>query len=164
MTPAVRQLQRMSAAHRVLKYDHDPHAASYGLEAAAALGVPPAQVFKTLIVELSPSRQRFVVAIVPVSTRLDLKAMAQVCGAKRAAMANTADAERVTGYVVGGISPFGQKRSLPVFLDRSAEQFGEIYVSAGKRGIDIALAPDTLISTTHARTVPIAVTADGSGE
>ena len=134
-------------------YAHDPATASYGLEAASLLGLPPEQVFKTLLADADGD---LVVAIVPVTGSLDLKALAVALGAKRASMAERAAAERVTGYVVGGISPLGQKRALPTVVDETAELFDTVYVSGGRRGFDLGLAPADLIAATHARVAPIA--------
>ena len=134
-------------------YAHDPATASYGLEAASLLGLPPEQVFKTLLADADGD---LVVAIVPVTGSLDLKALAVALGAKRASMAEPAAAERVTGYVVGGISPLGQRRALPTVVDETAELFDTVYVSGGRRGFDLGLAPADLIAATHARVAPIA--------
>ena len=125
-------------------YEHDPNAGSYGLEAAAALGVDEARVFKTLLVSLQGGTAPLAVGIVPVESQLDLKAFAAVAGAKKASMADPKQAERVTGYVVGGISPLGQKKSLPTIIDTSATEFDTVYVSAGRRGLEIELAPNDL--------------------
>lgn len=155
MTPAVRAAERAGVAFRLLEYAHDPHAPSYGLEAAEALALDPAHVFKTLVVQ-PEGGSALAVALVPVSASLDLKAMAQALGVKRVAMAPPAAAERATGYVVGGISPLGQRRSLPTVVDVSAAALDTVYVSAGRRGLEIALAPDALLSLCRARTAPIA--------
>lgn len=142
MTPAINLLKKSGTAHRVVSYDHDPGAESYGSEAAEALGLDPAQVFKTLVAELDG--RETVVAVVPVAHRLDLKALARTAGAKKATMADSGLAERLTGYVVGGISPLGQKQRLRTFIDTSANDFAEIHVSGGRRGLEIALAPESL--------------------
>jgi Cys-tRNA(Pro)/Cys-tRNA(Cys) deacylase len=142
-TPAVVALERAGIAFTSHLYEHDPSATSYGLEAAERLGLDPKAVFKTLVAEVDG---RLVVAIVPVSRQLDLKALAAAAGGKRAALAEPAAAERATGYVVGGISPFGQKRRLPTVLDESASELPTIYVSGGKRGLDLEVAPGDLIS------------------
>lgn len=152
-TPAVQALDRAGVAHRVRPYGHDPRAESYGLEAAEALGVDPARVFKTL---LADADGRLVVGIIPVSTRLDLKALARAVGARRAAMADPVVAQRATGYVVGGISPLGQKRAHPTVLDSSALGHDTVLVSAGRRGLDVELAPADLVALTSATTAPIA--------
>lgn len=131
---------------RAHTYFHDPKAASYGLEAAAALGVEASAVFKTLIAEVEGAG--LVVGIVPVAMLLDLKALAVAAGGKRAEMAPPLTAERSSGYVVGGISPIGQRKALPTYLDESAILLESIFVSGGKRGFDIELAPDDLLAVT----------------
>jgi Cys-tRNA(Pro)/Cys-tRNA(Cys) deacylase len=133
-------------------YEHDPAATSYGLEAAEALGLEPAAVFKTLLADVDG---RLVVGIVPVTGQLDLKALASAVGGKRASMADPAVAERTTGYVVGGISPIGQKKRLPTVLDTSALDQSRIYVSGGKRGLDLGLDPRDLVRLLEARVAPI---------
>ena len=152
-TPATTALTRLGLAFQVHPYDHDPAAASYGLEAAAALSVPPGQVFKTLLVE---GDRGLAVGVVPVDRQLDLKAMASALGAKRVTMADPVAAERSSGYVVGGISPIGQKRALPTVLDSSAGAHDTVLVSGGRRGLDLELAPDDLVSVTRAVMAPIA--------
>ncbi len=145
--------------HRVLSYGHDPAHGSYGLEAAGALGVEPDQVFKTLVVELVTSEARqgdLAVAIVPVSAMLDLKAMAKAAGSKKAVLAEVAKTERSSGYVVGGISPFGQKRRLPTFVDETIALWDEVLVSAGRRGLEIAIAPADLVRMLTATEAAIA--------
>ena len=132
MTPAINAARKAGITHRIHEYQHDPAAASYGLEAAEKLGVSADRVFKTLIAELDDGR--LAVGIVPVATSLNLKSLAAVIGAKRAEMADMAKAERVTGYVAGGISPIGQKKRLATVLDDSASRHATIYVSAGRRG------------------------------
>ncbi len=134
-------------------YDHDPAAPSYGLEAAQALGVPPDRVFKTLLVDTGAG---LAVGIVPVDRQLDLKAVAAALGAKKVSMADPAAAERSTGYVVGGISPIGQKRPLPTIVDTSALEHETVFVSGGRRGLDLELAPADLVRITSARTATIA--------
>ena len=152
-TPATVALTRAGVHFTTHTYEHDPSAASYGMEAAALLGLDPAQVFKTLFVEVDG---RLVVGIVPVSGQLDLKAVAAAVGGKKATMADPAAAERATGYVVGGISPLGQKRAHPTVLDVSATTLETVYVSGGRRGLDIGLAPGDLVRMTEARTAAIA--------
>jgi Cys-tRNA(Pro)/Cys-tRNA(Cys) deacylase len=146
MTPAIAAAQRARIAFRIHEYEHDPQAASWGLEAAEKLGMEPGRVFKTLLVRLDS--QRLAVAVVPVGQSLDLKACAAALGAKKAVMADVADAERATGYVAGGISPLGQKKRLPLVLDTSATEWPTICVSAGRRGLEIELAPADLLSLT----------------
>jgi Cys-tRNA(Pro)/Cys-tRNA(Cys) deacylase len=153
MTPAVVAAQRAKIAFSIHEYPHDPAAASYGLEAAEKLGLDPAQVFKTLVASVDG---RLTVALVPVAMSLDLKALAAAVGGKRAAMADVADAERATGYVAGGISPLGQKKRLPTVIDTSALGLERMYVSAGRRGLEIALAPHDLIRLCNGRTAAIA--------
>jgi Cys-tRNA(Pro)/Cys-tRNA(Cys) deacylase len=142
-TPATKALEQAGVAFTVHPYEHDPAAASYGLEAAERLGLDPAAVFKTLLAEVDG---RLVVAIVPVTGQLDLKALAAAVGGKRATMADPAVAERTTGYVVGGISPIGQRKRLPTVLDRTALDLPTVYVSGGKRGLDLGLAPHDLVA------------------
>jgi Cys-tRNA(Pro)/Cys-tRNA(Cys) deacylase len=152
-TPATLALSRAGVAFTTHPYDHDPTASSYGLEAAAALGLDPATVFKTLLADVDGE---LVVAIVPVGGQLDLKALAAAVGAKKATMADPAVAERITGYVVGGISPIGQKRRLRTVLDASADDHPTVYVSGGRRGLDVGLAPADLAQVTGATRAPIA--------
>lgn len=155
MTPAIHLLKKSKVPHSVHTYAHDPETHDYGREASEALGVPPDRMFKTLLVALQGGKHALAVAMVPVSNQLDLKALAVAAGAKKAAMADPADAERVTGYVVGGISPLGQKKQLPAFIDESAVNFETVYVSAGKRGLQIELAPGDLIRLCGAKTADI---------
>ena len=158
MTPAILLARRAGIRFEVREYAHDPACASYGLEAAASLGVDPQRVFKTLLVAVNEDPRSLAVGVVPVGGQLDLKAMAAALGAKKAAMANPADAERATGYLVGGISPLGHKRRLPTVIDDSAAGFPTILVSAGRRGLEIELAPADLVRLTAARQAPIART------
>jgi Cys-tRNA(Pro)/Cys-tRNA(Cys) deacylase len=152
-TPATTALSRAGVDFGVHPYEHDPAAPSYGLEAATALGVPAEQVFKTLLVE---GERGLAVGVVPVSSSLDLKAVAAALGVKKVAMAKPEDAERATGYVVGGISPVGQKRRLPTVVDRSAHDHERVYVSGGRRGLVLSLSPADLLRVTGAVTAPIA--------
>ncbi len=154
-TPATVALTRDGIAFTALGYDHDPRAAAYGLEAAEKLGLDPDRVFKTLLASVDGS---LAVGIVPVAMQLDLKALAAALGGKRAEMADPVVAERKTGYVVGGISPIGQKTALPTVLDESAILHETIYVSGGRRGLDLELAPDDLLAVTAGRYAPIAHT------
>lgn len=151
-TPATVALEKAGVAFTVHPYDHDPTAESYGLEAAEALGVPPERVFKTLVARVDDA---LTVAIVPVSGTLDLKALARARGGKRAVMAEIRDAERATGYVAGGISPLGQRTRLPTVIDTRVTDFPTVFVSGGKRGVDLELAPDVLIQLTSAATAPV---------
>lgn len=152
-TPATLVLDAAGVAFRAHPYDHDPGADSFGLEAAAALGVEPERVFKTLLAEVDGE---LIVGVVPVTARLHLKSLAGAVGGKRATMADPAIAERRTGYVVGGISPIGQKRPHTTVVDETAELFDTIYVSGGRRGFDIELAPAELIRITDAILADIA--------
>ncbi|MFB7631600.1 Cys-tRNA(Pro) deacylase [Streptomyces sp. NPDC056149] len=152
-TPATVALTAAGVPFTVHAYAHDPAAASYGEEAAQALGVAPDQVFKTLLADVDGA---LTVAVVPVSGSLDLKALATAVGGKRAAMADPAAAERSTGYVVGGISPLGQRKRLPTVVDASAEGRPTVCVSAGRRGLEVELAPADLVALTGARVAPIA--------
>jgi len=151
-TPATVALTRAGIAFTVHEYEHDPRARSFGLEAAEALGLDPAQVFKTLMAAVDG---RLAVAIVPVSGQLDLKALARALGGSRAAMADVAAAERATGYVAGGISPVGQKRAHPTVLDETALGFPTVYVSGGRRGLDLGIVPGDLVRATDAVVAPI---------
>ncbi|MFT3886682.1 MAG: Cys-tRNA(Pro) deacylase [Arachnia sp.] len=144
-TPALRALDAARVPYTVHEYEHDPRAASFGREAADALGVDPARVFKTLI---ATDGSRLVVGIVPVDKTLDLKALASALGLKRLTMADAAAAERSSGMVVGGISPLGQRRPLPTVLDASAAAHDTILVSGGRRGLDVELAPADLVRLT----------------
>ncbi|GIL34428.1 MULTISPECIES: Cys-tRNA(Pro) deacylase [Phycicoccus] len=146
-TPATVALTAAGVAFTQHAYAHDPAAPSYGLEAAHVLGLPAEQVFKTLLVDTGAG---LAVGVVPVAGQLDLKAMASALGVKRVTMADPADAERSTGYVVGGISPVGQKRALPTVVDESAELFDVVYVSGGRRGLDLGVAPADLVRVTGA--------------
>ena len=152
-TPATVALTRAGVAFTAHAYEHDPRTAAYGLEAAEKLGIDPDRVFKTLLANVDGA---LAVGIVPVAQQLDLKALAQALGGKRAEMADPAVAERRTGYVVGGISPIGQKTALPTVLDESALLSETILVSGGRRGLDLELAPDDLLAVTAGRYAPIA--------
>lgn len=156
MTPAIQQAKKAKIPFQVHEYVHDPRAEAYGLEAAEALGLDPAQVFKTLLVALDGDRKKLAVGIVPVEMFLNLKQIAKALNAKTADMADPKDAERSTGYIVGGISPLGQKKLLPTVLDASALQFASIYVSGGRRGLDIELAPQDLLALCKGVAAPIA--------
>ncbi len=153
MTPAIIAAKKAGIPFTVHEYKHDPSTDSYGLEAARVLGVDPSQVYKTLVTRVEG---QLVVALVPVNKNLDLKALASVLGAKKAAMAEITNAERATGYVVGGISPLGQRKHLPTVVDETMLRFETIYVSAGKRGLEIQLRPADLIRLCQATTAAIA--------
>ena len=146
-TPATKALDGARVAHTLHTYAVDADAPNYGAEVAAALGVPPGRVFKTLITEVDGV---LTVAIVPVTGDVDLKALASAAGGKRAALADRAVAERTTGYVRGGISPLGQRKRLPTVLDSSAQEHATVYVSAGRRGLQVELAPTDLVRLTDA--------------
>ena len=146
-------LDRQRVAHTVHAYDHDPRSSSYGAEASEALGVAAERVFKTLVADVDG---RLTVAVVPVACQLDLKALAAAAGGKRAALADVAAAERATGYVAGGISPLGQRKRLPVIVDASALDLATIFCSAGRRGLQIELAPADLVRAAKAVVARIA--------
>ncbi len=148
MTPATRELDRLGVSYRTVSYTHDPAAASYGTEAAVALGLDPDSVFKTLLAEVDGA---LVVACVPVTGMLDLKALARAAGGKKAVMADPSVAERTTGYVVGGISPLGQRKRLATYVDELVDVLDEVHVSGGRRGLEIALAPSDLITALDAK-------------
>jgi Cys-tRNA(Pro)/Cys-tRNA(Cys) deacylase len=152
-TPATALLAKQKIAHALHSYEHDPRHDSYGLEAAEALGVAPERVFKTLVAEVDGV---LAVGVVPVTGQLDLKALAAALGGKKAKMADVAEAERVTGYVAGGISPLGQRKRLRTVLDSSATAFDTVYCSAGRRGLEVELAPAALADLTGAVVAPIA--------
>lgn len=150
MTPAINTAKKAKVKYNVHEYTHDPKAESYGEEAAEAIGVAAERVFKTLLVAINGDNKKLAVGVVPVSGQLDLKAMAAALKAKKLTMANPQDAERATGYVVGGISPLGQKKRLPMVLDSSAESFETIYMSAGRRGLEIEMSAADLQTLTGA--------------
>ena len=140
-------LAKLGVAHTVHSYPHDPRHGSFGTEAAEAMGVASCRVFKTLIAEVDG---KLTAAMVPVDRQLDLKALAAAAGGKRARMAEVAAAERATGYVAGGISPFGQRRPHPTVADETVELWDTVYVSGGRRGLDVEIAPADLIEVTGA--------------
>jgi Cys-tRNA(Pro)/Cys-tRNA(Cys) deacylase len=152
-TPATNLLASKGVDFKAHEYSHDPNSHSFGLEAAEKLGVDPRRVFKTLIAHVD---ETFAVAIVPVNQQVSLKSLARTLGAKRAVMADPAQAARLTGYVVGGISPLGQKRLLATVIDESAKQFETILVSGGRRGFDIELSPNDLAELLSAMFAEIA--------
>lgn len=152
-TPATALLTRQKVSHTLHSYEHDPRHDSYGLEAAEALGIPPERVFKTLLAEVDT---QLVVGIVPVVAQFDLKALAAAVGGKRARMADVAAAERATGYVAGGISPLGQRKRLRTVLDSSAATLDTLFCSAGRRGLEVELAPADLTRLLDATVAPIA--------
>jgi len=148
MTPALDLLKKVRAEHRVHSYEHDPKSTSYGLEAAEKLGLEPARVFKTLLA--CSEKGELLVAVVPVVGSLDLKALAHVAGVKKVEMADPMAAQRATGYLLGGISPLGQKKRLRTFIDQSALGFASVFVSAGRRGLEVELAAGVLSEHTQA--------------
>ena len=142
MTPAINVLKKNKIVHQLHEYAHDSTSKSYGLEAAQKLAVPADRVFKTLVINLDG--KALAVGVIPVSSKLSLKLIAKAAGAKKASMATQSDVERSTGYVLGGVSPLGQKKRLKTIIDSSAKNFSTIYVSAGRRGLEIELTPDDL--------------------
>lgn len=153
-TPALVCLDAAGIAHTVHPYSHDPASGlGYGMEAAQVLGVAPERVFKTLITSVDGT---LTVALVPVTGQLDLKALAHAVGAKKAVLADQADAERATGYVAGGISPLGQRQRLRTVIDATADDHPTVFVSGGRRGLDVELAPADLVRLTGAVLAPVA--------
>ena len=152
-TPATAVLANRNVDHGVHSYDHDAAHESYGAEAVDALGLEPARVFKTLVAEVDG---RLMVGVVPMTGQLDLKALAAAAGGKKARMADADASQRATGYVHGGISPLGQRSRLPTFIDSSVTEFDTVYCSAGRRGLEIELAPHDLIRLTDAYLADIA--------
>ncbi|KPQ30693.1 MAG: Cys-tRNA(Pro) deacylase [Marinobacter excellens HL-55] len=153
MTPGILAAQKAKVSYTVHEYQHEPSAESYGTEAAEKMGVDPSRVFKTLVV--SVDGKTLAVAVLPVTHLLSLKLIAKAAGAKKAAMADKLDVQRSTGYVLGGVSPLGQKKRLPSYIDASAQQFDTVFVSAGKRGLEIELAPADLARLTNGQFVPL---------
>jgi Cys-tRNA(Pro)/Cys-tRNA(Cys) deacylase len=158
-TPATALLAKQKVSHVLHTYDHDPRHESYGLEAVEALGLDPERVFKTLVAEVDG---KLTVGVVPVTGQLDLKSLAAAAGGKKAKMADPAAAQRATGYVLGGISPLGHRSRLPVVIDASAEKFETVHCSAGRRGLEVELAPADLVRLTQAVVAPIAGGPGGS--
>ena len=155
VTPAIVLLEKLGIDFTIHRYDHDPAAESFGMEAAEVLGLDPGVVFKTLMARLDGPGGELVVAIVPVDEMLDLKKLAKAAGTKKAAMADVSDAERATGYVAGGISPVGQRERHRAFVDETAEICDEVYVSGGQRGVDVSMAPGDLIAAADASYAPL---------
>ena len=156
MTPAINVLKKHKADHKIHRYFPQGSSESYGEEAAKALNIDASRVFKTLVVELNDDPKKLAVGVVPVNHQLDLKLIAKAAGAKKVQMANPVNAEKATGYVVGGISPLGQKKQLPIVLDSSIQNFSTVFFSAGKRGLQIELQPDMLIKLSKGKIADIA--------
>ena len=153
MTPGIQEAKKHKISYSIHEYSHDESSESYGLEAADKMGVTQERVFKTLIVTLD--NKELVVGIIPVSSMLSMKIIAKAVGAKKATMADKLDVERSTGYVLGGVSPLGQKRRLSTIIDSSASNYPSIYVSAGRRGLEIELSPADLAKLTNGKFVDI---------
>lgn len=153
MTPAIQIAKKVGIDFKIHEYPHNANASSYGEEAATLLGVNPSRVFKTLLV--ATNDKKLAVAIIPVNNQLSLKAIAKALGAKKTSMANPAEAEKATGYILGGISPLGQKKRLPFIIDNSINNFATIYVSGGRRGLEIELKGSDLISLCSAKLAEI---------
>lgn len=153
MTPAINLAKKHRIAFTLHEYEHDPKSASYGLEAVEKLGLAPERVFKTLVAKLDNGD--LVVAVIPVAARLNLKLLAKAAKAKKAHMAEPAEVERATGYVLGGVSPLGQKKRLNTFVDVSAQPLMTLHVSAGRRGVEIELAPEDLAQLTAGKFAPL---------
>lgn len=149
MTPGINVAKKAGIHYRLHEYSHDPAQDSYGLEAARKLDISADRVFKTLVVALESGE--LITAVLPVSAMLNMKQIAKAAGAKKAAMAAAADVQRSSGYVLGGVSPLGQKKQLRTFIDESASRFTTVYVSAGRRGLEIELSAADLAQLTRAK-------------
>lgn len=147
MTPGINIAKKAKITYKIHEYSHDPSSESYGSEAAEKMAVAEERVFKTLVVSLD--NKELAVAVVPVSSMLNMKLIAKAAGAKKASMAAASEVERSTGYVLGGVSPLGQKKRLKTIIDASAESFSTMYVSAGRRGLEIELSPNDLKNLTN---------------
>ena len=146
MTPVSKAAKKNNVPYTVHEYSHDVTSESYGLEAAEKMDVPEERIFKTLVVSLD--NKELVVGVIPVSSMLSMKLIAKAVGAKKAVMADKSAVERSTGYVLGGVSPLGQKKRLKTIIDSSAKNYSTVYVSAGRRGLEIELSPDDLAKIT----------------
>jgi Cys-tRNA(Pro)/Cys-tRNA(Cys) deacylase len=155
MTPAVKAAEKAGIAFTLHRYEHDAEAEAFGLEAAEKLGVAPERMFKTLIAQIDA--KQLVMVLVPVAARLDLKKLANLAEGKKADLASPAAAERATGYVIGGISPLGGRKQLPVFIDHTVANHATIFVSAGQRGLQMELTPEDLIRLTSGTTAHVTV-------
>ena len=155
MTPAINVLKKNKISHRIHHYDHDPNEKAYGEEAALKLELSPDRIFKTLVVNID--HRSMAIALVPVSRQLSLKKMAKTMKTKKIAMAEKKIVERTTGYLTGGVSPLGQKKRLPMVVNSSALEFETIFVSAGRRGLQIELSPEDLIDLTGSQISEIAI-------
>ncbi len=156
MTPAINAIKESNVPYTLHEYDYDPATPdSYGEDAAKGIGVSTKQMFKTLVVELNNNVTTLATAVIPVFYQLNFKAYAKAINAKKVRIANKNDAEWATGFRVGGVSPFGQKKKLPIIIDNTVTNFQTIYISAGKRGSYIELSPQDLIKTVNAKTAPI---------
>ena len=153
MTPAITLLKQKKINYTLHKYQHDQNQLSYGMEAVEKLGLAPGQVFKTLVCQLD--NQELVVALIPVTAMLNLKHLAKATGSKKCSMAQKSLVQKTTGYVLGGVSPLGQKKGLKAFIDQSATQFQTMFVSAGRRGLEIELSPEDLCELTSCSFVPL---------
>lgn len=153
MTPGIDAASKAGVLHTIHEYEHDPASAGYGNEAAEKMGVDPARVFKTLVVAVDS--KTLAVGVVPVTSMLSMKLIAKAAGGKKAVMADPHEVQRRTGYVLGGVSPLGQKNHLRTFIDASAEGFETVYVSAGRRGLEIELSPTDLAKLTGGKLVPL---------
>ena len=153
MTPGINAASKAGISHTVHEYEHDPASAGYGNEAAEKLGVEPARIFKTLVVCVDG--KTLAVGVVPVTGMLSMKLIAKAAGGKKANMADPQEVQRRTGYVLGGVSPLGQKNRLETFIDASAKRFDTVYISAGRRGLEIELSPEDLARLTGGQLVPL---------